>query len=210
MNIARLGSGLLLALFLTYPSIGHSYYSTLDTGEILKEGNYRVTGGAQAITSEDTGVNVTGRFDHWLNEEMEIQGLAGFGVVDFQAGAFLKWVPIPDYEKQPAVGLKAGVLYGSVEGESELTFRIHPMISKKFETEIGKVSPFAALPLGMRFKDSKVSVPTQIVGGGFYEHPDLENVRFAVELGFDLNKAFNYITLGVQLAIDDEEGIQIR
>lgn len=199
-----------LIFFVLFHPFGQAYYSTLDSGEVLKEGNYRITGGFQGITSEDTGLNLTGRFDHWLNEELEVQGVAGFGVIDFQAGAFVKWVPIPDYENQPAIGIKVGALYGTVEGESEFSFRFHPLISKRFEVDFGALTPFASLPIGMRFRDSKIALPTQIVGGSFYEHPDLENVRFAVELGFDLNKAFNYISLGIQLAIDDEEGIQIR
>jgi hypothetical protein len=202
-------TSLFLGVLLTSP-LGWGFYSTVDDGKILDRGQYRLTGTGQLITSEGSGGNATGRFAHWWNDELQLEALAGFGEVDFQAGGFVKWVPIPDYKDQPALGVKAGVLYGTIEGLSEFSFRIHPMISKSFDSDIGSFTPYGSIPVGMRFFDSKIDIPTQLALGSFYRHPELESVSFALELGFDLNKAFNYVTLGVVIHVDDDEGIVVK
>ncbi|NQZ00532.1 MAG: hypothetical protein HRT45_07670 [Bdellovibrionales bacterium] len=201
---------LALVCSITSAASAFAFYSTVDDGYILKEGQYRVTGTGQMITSEGAGGNATGRFTHPWNDEIQIEALAGFGDVDFQAGAFAKWVPIPDYENQPAIGVKIGALYGTVESLSEVSFRVHPLISKAFESDIGTFTPYGSIPIGMRFYDSKIDIPTQLVAGSFYKHPELSSVSFALELGFELNKAFNYVTLGVVLDIDEAEGVTFR
>ncbi|MEO0335614.1 MAG: hypothetical protein AAF202_04440 [Pseudomonadota bacterium] len=199
---------LVFALFTAPSSL--AFYSTVDDGKILEEGRYRLTGTGQLITSEGSGGNATGRFAHWWNDELQVEALAGFGDVDFQAGGFVKWVPIPDFDNQPAVGVKAGALYGSVDGLNEFSFRIHPLVSKAFNSDIGQFTPYASLPIGVRFFDNQIDLPTQVVAGSFFEHAELQNISFALELGVDLNKAFNYITLGVALEVDESEGIVIK
>lgn len=192
------------------PSIGHAYYSTLTTGDLLERGNYEMNVETQFITDDDSGVNLVGRFDSWLSEDSNLRAVLGFGTTDFQVGGFYKWVPYPDVEGQPAIGLMAGLLYASTEGLDDISVRVHPFVSKKFEIELGEITPYGALPFGIRSMDGETDVPVQAVIGAELKTVNLEKIRFMGEIGFDINEAFTYVSLAASLQWDEENGIQFK
>lgn len=205
---------LIATFILTLPS--YAYYSTMDTGDLLRQGNHKVSAETQFITDKGSGANFVGRFDSGLTFDSNIRGMIGFGTTDFHIGGFYKWVPIPDIDNQPAIGLLAGVLYARDDGLNELSVRLHPLISKMFPLDFGDLTPYASLPIGLRSQDkkadrsSKVDVPVQIAAGAQLKTLHFERLLFNLELGFDINKAYTYISLGVSLLFDDEEGLIIR
>ncbi|WP_289445200.1 hypothetical protein, partial [Klebsiella pneumoniae] len=84
------------------------------------------------------------------------RGLVGVGSDEFfYTGLFVKYVPFPDTEDQPALGLIGGATFGreevSLEKEEVLTLRVSPLLSKDFETDIGLVTPYASLPISAAF-----------------------------------------------------------
>lgn len=188
----------------------YGYYSTLETGELLKEGEYKATAESQLLTEDTTGVNFIGRFDTWLSEELNFQGVFGFGEVDLQLSGFIKWVPYPDYGEQPAIGFKAGALYSRIGNENELSARWTPFISKAFRGDFGIFSPFASLPTGIRSINGDIDIPVQIAGGVEWKTPDLEKLAFLFEAGFDVNDAFSYLSFAVSLQMDDTRGIVLE
>lgn len=179
-----------------------AFYSTIDTGEVVEPSKYRVIGETQAITNNDSGVNIVGRLDWGLNEESSVRGILGLGTTDFQIGGLFKWVPIPDYAKQPAIGLLAGLVYAHHQDSNELSLRFHPMISKGFEVEFGKITPYAALPIGLRSFQNRTDVPIQLAGGSEIIFQEIKPWRFFAEIGFDLNKAFTYFSLAASYDFD--------
>lgn len=188
----------------------HSYYSALETGEVLDEGEYKATAEVQLLTNENTGANFLGRFDTWLSEELNFQGLVGFGEVDAQIGGFVKWVPYPDYDNQPAIGFKAGAMYARIADDNEVSFRITPFISKAFRSQFGTFTPFLSLPSGIRTVKGDIDLPIQIAPGIEWKTPDLEKLAFVFEAGFDVNDAFNYLSFAVKLKMDDTNGIVLE
>lgn len=196
-----------LVFFVVQGFSAKAYYSTLETGQLLEEGQYKATAGVQLFTDDTTGVNFNGRFDTWLSEELNFQGVLGFGEIDAHIGGFVKWVPYPDYGNQPALGFKAGALYARIANENELSARLAPFTSKTFHNNFGTFTPFASLPLGLRSINGEIDLPIQVAGGMEWKTPDLEKLAFIFEVGFDINEAFSYLSVGASLQMDDTNGI---
>lgn len=176
------------------------YYSVLETTDIVK--SYRVTGAPQFIISSDgdaadDGTNVSGRFDFALNEELSARVLLGLGEIDVFVGGSVKWTPIPDYESQPGFAVQTGFFYADYEDEDILTLRLAPIVSKKFDTQIGALTPYASLPFGISFYDSQTDSPVNLAVGSELHVASLDAVKFIFELGLKLNDdSFSYITAG--------------
>lgn len=189
-------------------SIGFSlkssaYFSTLDTGELIAPKQYQIMLEPQLVFNRYDGVNLVGRFDTGINESSSIRGILGFGKVDFQIGGMYKYIPFPDTEKQPALGGEVGVILARVSNQTEFSFRFHPLVSKRLETEIGDIVPYASLPLGLTTRPDKTVVPIQIVGGAELRPLNLRNLSAFAELGLNLSEAFSYISLAAAWRFDD-------
>lgn len=191
----------LLTLLVLIPSFAQAYFTTLDTGEVIKAGSIRAGGGAQFVLNQYDGANFLGNVDVPINDSQSVRGVFGFGKIDFQVAGYYKWVPFPDLKKQPAVGGMAGVTWAKIGSISEYSLRLHPLVSKKFATEVGDITPYASLPFGFTTRNGAPAgadstfVPFQLVGGAEFHFLDLQRWKFYSELGLNLNKAFSYIAL---------------
>lgn len=200
----------LIFLMTLFSQSASAYYSVLETGQILEEGEYKAAVEMQAITDGPEGANFIGRFDTWLSEELNSQFLIGAGEVDFQLGGFVKWVPFPDIDQQPAIGIKLGGLFARFGDQSELSLRLSPFASKKFDSEIGMLTPYAALPFGIRTIDGETDTPIQLAFGTEWKPLAFDHISFIAEAGFDIDDAFTYISLAAQLTWNDTDGIRVQ
>ena len=200
----------LLALGLSAQSASAGFYSTMDTGKLLAPGHYKLGAETQFITEGDDGVNLGARIDGGIDDEWGWRGLVGFGTTDVFLGAFAKWVPIPDVDNQPAVGALIGVVYANYGDISELTLRVHPFVSKAFEVSFGDLTPYASLPLGLRTADGETDLTSQIVFGTEFRPGGLEKINFLAEIGFDIDNAFPYFSIGATLEFDEDNGIEFK
>lgn len=202
---------LALSLLVTLPMVSQAYYSTMDTGELQTGNDFKLNLETQFVSSGDEGINFNGRIDTALTDDTNLRGLIGFGTTDFQVGGYLKWIPIPDIDNQPAMGLLGGLNYARFEDENDVSLRIVPLASKKLSFEFGQLTPYAALPFGLRSYADETDVPLQLELGSEIKinnlHEDLKNLSFMFEVGFDLVDAFSYISLGVNFQGDLEKGI---
>ncbi len=186
-----------LAAVLSSAAPALAYYTVQDTGDLLKPKEMRFGAEAQFITHGDTtGVNAIGRFDRGLNSDMNLRFEVGAGTTDMVAAAYVKWVPFPDFEKQPAVGFTVGGQYAHYNSHSEVALRVIPFASKAFETDIGMLTPYAALPFAFASYNGDNFVPVQLVLGSRYRSPDVKQCDFTAELGFDIHQSPNSITIG--------------
>ena len=206
---------LLLAFTACFTSFStHAYYSTMDTGSLLEKGKFKSHLETQFITSNNSGLNLNGRFDMGLTKDSGFRGIIGFGTTDFHLGGFYKWVPIPDIHNQPAIGLLAGVAYASFSGINDLSLRFHPIVSKTFEFELGEITPYGSLPIGIRsmnrdHSSNNTDIPIQLTLGAELKTLHWEKVTFMSEINFDIQHTFSYFSLGVNVEFD-EEGIQFE
>ena len=207
--VLSLGVGLLCG-GLTSEQAFAGYYSTMDTGKLLKEGHYNLGAETQFITEGDDGVNLDAKLDGPIDDEWNWRGMVGFGTTDFYLGGFVKWVPIPDFENQPAVGALIGVLYANYSHISALNFRFHPFVSKSFIFDFGEITPYAALPLGFRTADGDTDFTVQVALGSQFKPDAFERISFLAEIGFDIDNAFPYFSIGATLEFDEENGIEFK
>jgi hypothetical protein len=189
-------------LLISLPS-AQAYYSTLDTGDVVQPGKYRAILEPQLIFDRYNGFNLVAHFDTGLTEESSIRAILGFGTVDYQTGAFYKWVPFPDVGQQPAVGGRVGVLLARVNGQTETSVRFHPLVSKHFETEQGDFTPYASLPLGITFRPGETYVPVQLVFGTEWKAVNFDTLHFMAELGLGVSHSFTYLSGGIVYYFDE-------
>ena len=200
---------LLILLLCTFSNPVFAYYETLETGEILEKNHYLVNLSSQAITDNDSGINFTAKMSAGLNEDSGFGAILGVGTTDFVTGGFYKWVPFPDYENQPAIGFTTGIMYARIDGLNELSIRFNPIVSKKYQTDLGPLTPYLSVPTGIRSFNGKTTLPIQFAAGSEYEPNRFEHIRFIGEIGFNISNAFTYVTVGVTFEMDETNGIQL-
>lgn len=183
-----------LATTLAACSTSHAYFSVVDTGELIEQGQYQVTLEPQLILNNYDGFNLIGHFDTGIDQDSGARVTLGFGKVDYQVGGFYKYVPFPDTAKQPAIGGSAGVVMAKVNGVTMTSLRLKPLVSKKLQTEIGDLIPYASLPFGITFTSNQTTVPVQLVVGSEVKPMNMENISFFGEIGVNISKAFGYLS----------------
>ncbi len=192
-----------LLILPTLSQTAHAYYSTIDTGNLIAPGKYQVSAETQGILNRYDGVNEIGRFDTGIDDYSSMRAILGFGAVGFDLGGFYKYVPFPDTAKQPAIGGEVGAEYTRVNGNTEFNIRFNPLVSKKFETEIGDVTPYASIPIGIDFRYNETVVPIQFVAGAEFTFLNTPNLSYFAEFGIDVNEAFGYLSAAVAWRFDD-------
>ena len=190
------------AFFTASPAL--AYFSTIDNGDLVAPGAYQVSIEPQLIFNNIDGFNAVGRFDTGIDSQSSLRGILGIGKVDFQIGAMYKIIPFPDTPNQPAIGADIGILIAKVNGETETSIRLHPLVSKKFETEVGDLQPYASIPFGVTWRSgSETFVPVQIAGGAEFRTLGHPNLSSFAELGVNLNRSFSYLSVALAYRFDD-------
>lgn len=190
---------LLFTIILASPSF--AFFSLMDTSELKQQGDYRVLGEGQVLFDAPEGFNLNGRFATGLDDESELQFEAGVGSVDYYLGAFWKWIPIPDTEDQPGVGLRAGITFADFNGLSTYGFNVTPMISKEFDTNFGDFTPYSGLAIGLQNNVNDTYFSMQLALGvqwspNEWDFRDLKDFNFLLEYGLDVDDAFSYLSFG--------------
>lgn len=180
-----------------------AFMTVQESNDVTPMGKYKLGVEPQIRTSDGSGANFTGFFDAPINEEMSARALLGTGDTDFVVGGSFKWVPVPDYENQPAVGGKVGAYYWRESDENYTTIRIEPIVSKKIQTEIGDFTPYAALPIMFNSGKGYDKTGVQVAFGSEYFHSEADNMTFGLETGLDAKDSFAYISGYVTIYLDD-------
>lgn len=203
------------AVFLLTSLPSHAYYAVLDNAEVLPLHHYKLTGSGQALT-DNGGLNLAGRMDAGFTEEFGIRGLFGFGKTDLYFGGLVKWIPIPDIEGQPAIGLNGGMIYARDNDVQDTTFRVEPLVSKKLNLDGAILTPYASLPVGIRMRtaddpyiDDNSVMTFQLVAGTQLQLEQWKKLQFIGELGVDLDNAPSHVSVGA-IFYYDENGFGIE
>ena len=187
-----------------------AFFETGESAEITKPGYYKIGIMPQIRLSDGSGMNVTGFFDSGLAEDKSVRVSLGAGETDFYTGGSFKWVPIPDYENQPAIGGKVEAIYARKSSDSLVSFRFQPLASKKFDTEHGLFTPYAGLPISVTTWRSNTDTQVNLVGGTEFVTPKIKNMEFGAELGLNGTKSFSYISGYITFLLDEKTGFKKR
>jgi len=188
-----LWGSLLLSVWLG-ASTAQAYYTTNESAEVIPENTYSLGLTPEIVLNGNTGANLGGLIDYSLSKETSVRGFLGTGQTAFDAGGSFKWIPIPDYGKQPAAGGKIELETSTNNGNNQTAIRFHPLVSKRVATEYGSVVPYASLPVSFINASGNSTTGLQVVGGAEYQNPDYKKWNFSAELGINLNNATSYIS----------------
>ncbi len=197
-------STFLAALLLLISPLANAYNTVLQTGDLVEPGSFQAALAPQILVSRYDGVNVDALLDVGIDNASSARGLIGVGDgVDFEVGGLYKYIPFPDTPNQPAIGGEVGVVYARTKATSELDLRFNPLVSKKLETEIGDISPYASIPITFAFRDGKTLVPIQLTVGSELRLLSTPQLSFMAEAAFNLHDAFGSIAGAIAWRFDE-------
>jgi hypothetical protein len=154
-NLRQLSLQLSLMLFLgLFSSSALGAFGLLESAEIIPKGIYRVGLAPQLYLGNGGGVDGSAYLDMNINPDTNTRFEIGTGVTDFWAAASAKWVPFPDYEKQPAIGFRGKLIYMREQNTNLYNTQITPIFSKKYNTEHGLFIPYAGIPMTFIYEKS--------------------------------------------------------
>lgn len=186
MMLVQFSTGLLPLLFM---SSAWAFPGFLDDAEILPKGQIRGFGALQVVPNkgkERGGVNLLSQVETSLSEETSARAILGFGETDFQLGGAFKWVPIPDIDNQPGIGLRTSLHWAMQNGSGRVSAFLTPFLSKRFSSdEMGSVTPYAGLSFGLSTFQDRGDLPTILILGTDFAPSDpgqLDGWRLGIEL----------------------------
>ncbi|MBE8163012.1 MAG: hypothetical protein HAW63_03385 [Bdellovibrionaceae bacterium] len=196
---------ILVTIFFQAPP-AKAYYTLLTTGDLLQPHTYKVTGFIQFITDGPVGTTFNGQLESYLRDDASLLFSAGVGTHQMVSAA-IKWVPIPDLARQPAVGGVLGIQLGQfktqltsqdkAKQQQDFSIFAKTFLSKQFLVEAGEINSFASLHLSLQKFKEKTKVPLLLGVGTELKLFAQPKFNFIAELGFNLNQAFSYISVGL-------------
>ena len=196
---------LILGTFLSH--LANAYLSITESAELVPTKHYQVGVVPQLLTSDGGGLNMNVFLDNGINEAMSARIEMGGGSVDFHTFASVKWVPFPDFEKQPAIGLRVGGGLARDSSENLLHGQVAPIISKKVGTSFGLATPYIAVPFSIVNMQGQNTVGTNLTLGSQLNYEKWQSGVLGAEWSLDLNQSFSYISVFVSFPFESHKGL---
>jgi hypothetical protein len=155
--VIQLGNSLRFFVFFALISLSqksNAAFGLLETAEIIPSGIYRVGVAPQLYLGNGGGLDTSAYLDMFVTDSVNSRFEIGSGVSDFWAAASAKWVPYPDYQNQPAMGVRGKLIYMRDADTNFYDTQISPVISKRYVTDKGTFIPYAGLPITYIFEKS--------------------------------------------------------
>jgi hypothetical protein len=200
---------LLISLVVSYSPQAQAYLVHGESADLVPADHYQAGAATDLLLTSKSGLDLFGFFDMPATDDSSIRFIGSTGETDFTLGGYWKWIPVPDYDSQPAMGVKVGAVLAREGTESIVSLRVHPMISKKYLTEAGTFTPYAALPIGVTSYKEKNIIPMNLVVGSDYHIPGFKKFWFTGEIGINVQDSEAYIYDAITFDID-ENGIEFR
>lgn len=195
---------LFLALLSTYQT-AKAYQTIGETAELLPPNYYLLGLEPQAVISEGGGFNLGAFFDSHVTDAVNGRISIGAGSNDFWVGGSLKWVPIPDVDRQPAIGIRGGLSYSRDEKLNYINAQVTPIVSKKTSTEYGDMIPFVALPITWVKPSSGDSyIASQFALGAEWYSDEFAHI--GAEVDINLSKSLSSVSAFISFPFDGTTG----
>ena len=188
-------------------SNAHAYLSISESTEIPRAADYQIGFEPQLLTNNGNGANFSAFFDAPFNDSTSSRLWLGGGAIDFNVGATVKYVPFPDVDNQPGIGIRAGGFFARKSDLNILTVQLAPIFSKKFNTSAGLFIPYTAIALDFTSTKDKNYTGTQMMFGTEYRTSDIPNMYFGAEVGLNLADSYSYVAGTVTFPFDSSKGL---
>lgn len=195
---------LIIPLVATFSATTHAYMSLNETGELLRDGDFRVGLLPQFQLSDGGGTNAGAFLDIYNSQSVNSRFALGGGDVDFWAQASTKWIPFPDYQRQPAMGLRGAFIYARDSDRNFYNFQITPMISKITDSEFGKMIPYVGLPITLMYSDNRSRTGLQFAVGN--EWVVSSAFQLGAELDLNLSNTTTAVSVHLNFPFDGQAG----
>lgn len=195
-----------LLLGLLCSSQAHAYLSIAESGELIAPDKFQLGVEGQGLLNRGGGGNLNVFVDAGINDELSGRVTLGGGTTDFNAFGSIKYMPFPDFDKQPAMGVRMGLGMARFHEENFLQVQVAPLASKKINTNYGLTVPYIAIPFTYINADHENFLATNIVLGTEFNSPELPGVSFGGEFGLELNRSYTYFSLFATFPFDSKKG----
>lgn len=164
-------------------STSFAYLALHESAEILPENYFNLGVAPQAFLSEGGGYDVSVFADAHLWHNVDGRLTIGGGDIDFWSQASMKWVPYPDVDNQPAIGVRGAIGYSRNENSDFYHIQVAPIISKKSTSTPYDMIPYAGIPITYISEGNYNEVASQFALGAMWF--PWANAQLGAE--FDLN-----------------------
>jgi hypothetical protein len=203
-NPAGLLSGL---FFFFFTSHSFAFLGVNETAELIPAGQYRVGYIPQNYLGNGGGLENGMFLDIPIDQDINSRVELGFGVTDFWASGSIKWIPIPDYQNQPAMGLRGKIILAREMTDSFFNTQITPMLSKKYKTDRGTFIPYTGLPITLIYENStKNTNTTQFCFGS--EWVVSPKFQMGAEIDLSISGDTNMLSLYFNFQFDERIGFK--
>lgn len=201
---------LYVGLFLFFSTPAFAYLTIGESAEIMPPTEYRFGFEPQLFLNEGGGANVGAFFESNISESSSARFGLTSGKVDFSMFGSYKYVPFPDVDRQPALGVRVGAGYARLSSENLVLVQVAPLVSKKTQPveKLGDVVPYFSLPFTLTSGKSESFVASNLTFG-IEVNPHSDHVFYwSVEASFNLSKSYSYISGCLTIPIDSHRGGQ--
>ncbi len=102
----KISSSLLALTLSLISSMAFGYNSIINTGNMTDPGTYKLGSELQFLTDDSSGANILLYLDlPTKSQSMDYRIKFGTGATDVNVNVAAKWIPVPDIQNQPALGL---------------------------------------------------------------------------------------------------------
>lgn len=203
-----------IVFLLCLPISVHAFLGLNETAEILPTGQYRVgiipvyyigQSNRDFYVGQGSRSDFAAFLDFNLEQDINARVSVGSGTTDFWASSSVKWVPFPDYQNQPALGLKGSLIYLREENINFYNTQITPLVSKKFESTYGLLIPYLGLPITFIYEKSTNNFTAmQMAIGTDWVYK--KEFQVGVELDMDLAKTVTTLSIHLNFEFDETKG----
>ncbi len=158
------------------------------------------------MTNKGGGFNTAAFLDAALSESLSTRFLVGTGKTDFYVSGGAKWIPFPDVDRQPALGIKASLWYARTGSINTTTLQIAPMVSKKYQTEHGLLIPYAAYGLNNFREEGHSGAGDQFFLGADWRNDFFGNMNLTGELALSLKDSTSGVSFFLSFPFDNKHG----
>lgn len=178
-----------------------------ETAELIPAGQNRVGIIPQLYVANGGGLDAAFFLDMQTGVDLNSRFEVGSGVNDFWAAGSLKWVPYPDHEKQPAIGIRGKFIFAREQSRNFYNTQIAPMLSKKVQTANGLFVAYAGLPVTFIYEKSTNNfMASQFCFGT--EWVINKDFQVGAEFEMSLNNATNTLSAYLNFQFDEKIGFK--
>jgi hypothetical protein len=198
MNIKKIT--LFVCLFAASQAFAGAATSLMQTAAVQAPGEFEIKVQNDIIFNAGGGLNIsphllTGLIENFLDLDVYF----GTGKTEFQVGALTKYNLLPDVPGQAALAFTGGLTYinnfSDADCKNCVLLSTGMLVSKSFETEFGKVTPYGALQPELLMGSNSALLITALVGSK-WQFQQTAPWNFYSEFAASLRYAHWYLGIG--------------